>query len=509
MKNFILTSQGLSFSAFVDLVRNTSTENPKLQLSNDIIQKIQQGRDVINILLSSKKTIYGINTGFGDLVSKSISVADLSQLQYNLILSHAVGLGPLLSQEIVRGALLLLINSLSKGKSGIRLETINILIALFNENLIPIVPKYGSLGASGDLAPLAHIALVLLGLGNVKTPENTIITGLDALNRVHLNPQKLEAKEGLALINGTHFMTATLLLAVYDLQRYVNLADINVAMCLEALEGNANAFNETLLSLRPYRGGLESAKIIRTIINESKLIARTKTIQDGYSIRCSPQVHGIVRDTLSFVSNQLEIELNAVTDNPIILDKDNVYSGGLFHGEPISMSADFLGIAVAELGSIAERRINRLLDPNLNKGLPPFLINASGLNSGLMIVQYTIASIVSENRHLSLPNSIDNIPVSAQQEDFVSMGLHAALKVRTMVDNLVFILAGELLCLRQALAYKERDQLSPITQKIFNILSKIVNFIDTDREMHEELNTLTTYIKTTDLKELVLKSTNF
>ena len=396
MKNFVLTLQGLSFSAFIGLVRHTSRELPQLQLSDEVVQNIQQGRETINTILSSKKITYGINTGFGVLVSKNIPPNDLAQLQHNLILSHAVGLGPALPPEIVRGAMLLLINSLSKGKSGIRLETLNYLITLFNTNLIPVVPEYGSLGASGDLAPLAHVALVLLGQGSVRTPENTFISGLEALQRLHLNPLVLEAKEGLALINGTHFMTATLLLAVSDLQRFVTIADLNVAMCLEALEGNPNAFDERLLSLRPYPGQFESAKIVRTIIQASNIIAHTKTVQDCYSIRCVPQVHGAVRDTLSFVLNQLQIELNAVTDNPIILDKDTVFSGGLFHGEPISMSADFLGIAIAELGSIAERRINRLLDPTINKVLPAFLINASGLNSGLMIVQYTIASIVSK-----------------------------------------------------------------------------------------------------------------
>ncbi|MFW9930891.1 MAG: histidine ammonia-lyase, partial [Candidatus Thorarchaeota archaeon] len=471
INSFFLSKNGLSLNEFYKIVIKNGEYTLSFSLSKEVKDQVVQSRRTLESLISSNKVIYGVNTGFGNLVNHIIGINDQFLLQKNLIMSHSVGRGDSLPEDITRGALLLLINSLSKGKSGIRIETLLTLISLLNSQLKPIIPSLGSLGASGDLAPLAHLALILLGSGLVKTQQGDIISGNKALNLLKLSPLKLEAKEGLALINGTHFMTSSLLLAIRNSINAIIIADVNIALLVEVMAGNINAFNEKLLENRPFLGQLESSRIVCDLLIDSTNILESKVIQDAYSIRCSPQVHGAIRDTLYYILQQVKIELNSVTDNPIIIDNNNIYSGGLFHGEPISLLSDFLAIALTELASISERRINRLLDPSLNRNLPPFLIKSSGLNSGLMIVQYTVASIVSHMRHLASPNSIDNISVSANQEDHVSMGLHAALKAYECSKLILEILSGELFCLRQALGFRDNQRFSPKIKKIYKKLS--------------------------------------
>jgi histidine ammonia-lyase len=428
-------------------------------LSETAVNRINESRNVIESAIESGKTVYGVNTGFGDLASVSISNEDLNRLQVNLIRSHSVGLGLPFPDEVVRGMMLLRANSLAKGYSGVRLTVIETLLDMLNKHVTPIVPEKGSVGSSGDLAPLAHMVLVMIGEGTAKY-RGKVMDGKDAMKKASLQPLELQAKEGVALINGTQPMTSVGVLTIYDSMNLIRDSSIASAMSLEALRGTRRAFDSRIHNIRPHEGQSDVADAMRRILADSEINqshADCGKVQDAYSLRCIPQVLGASLDTLRYVRSIIEIEINSVTDNPLVfLEEGEVVSGGNFHGQPIALAMDFLGIALSEIGNISERRINRLVNSHLS-GLPPFLIDESGLESGLMIAQYTAAALVSENKVLAHPASVDSIPTSADQEDHVSMGTIASRKAREILENVQNVVAIEYLTAAQGI-----DLVSPL-----------------------------------------------
>ena len=441
-----------------DVVQVARFNEPCL-LAEDAIDRVQKNRQVVESVIKTGSTVYGVNTGFGDLASVSIGSDDLNRLQINIIRSHSAGIGSPLPYEVVRGMMLLRANSLAKGYSGVRLVVIETLLDMLNRHVTPIVPEKGSVGSSGDLAPLAHMVLVMIGEGEADY-RGKIIDGKSALKASGIKLLELEAKEGVALINGTQPMTSLGTLAVYDAMNLVRDATIASAMSLEALRGTRVAFDKRIHDIRPHEGQSDVANAMRLILADSEINqshANCGKVQDAYSLRCIPQVLGATLDTFRYVQSVIEIEINSVTDNPLVFSKEGeILSGGNFHGQPIALAMDFLGIALSELANIAERRINRLVNPHLS-GLPPFLIDESGLESGMMIAQYTAAALVSENKILSHPASVDSIPTSADQEDHVSMGTIAARKAREILENVKNVVAIEYMCASQGV-----DLLSPL-----------------------------------------------
>lgn len=457
-----------------------------VHLSNEAKERIVQASKIIQDILKQKRRVYGVTTGFGYLQNTAISPQDAEKLQYNLVVSHAAGVGPEFPQEVVRGMMLLQANKFARGHSGIRLKVVSLLIDFLNENVIPYIPSQGSLGASGDLAPLAHLALVLIGKGHAYY-KNTKMTGLEALEKAELSPVKLIAKEGIALLNGTQTMTSIAALAIIDAEYLVEIANLAASMSMEVHQANIDALNPLIHQARPHEGQIKVAQSILELLGGSQRTRQNVPYQDSYSLRCSPIVHGATLDTIKYVKNVVQIEMNSSTDNPLIFASDKILSGGNFHGQPIALAMDFLGIALAELGSISERRIERLLNPTLS-GLPAFLASNSGINSGFMIAQYTAASLVSENKQLAFPASIDSIPVSANQEDHVSMGTIAANQTRKIIQHLYHILAIELLCVSQAIDLSEiRNQISPPTRKAYETIRKVVPMMVTDRELAPDI----------------------
>jgi histidine ammonia-lyase len=407
---------------------------------------LERAHEVVRAgLADGGKAIYGINTGFGALAEVPIDGQDLRTLQRNLIVSHAVGVGASLSQEVVRGMMLLRANVLSLGYSGARPLVVETLIEMINAGVHPRIPSKGSVGACGDLAPLAHLALVLIGEGKAEY-QGDIVPGAEAMSRAGLKPVVLEAKEGLALINGTQGMLAIGGLALCRGKRLLENADLTGAMSLEALKGSVGPFHEMVVEARPHPGALASAKHLRSLLANSQIVeshADCKEVQDAYSLRCMPQVHGSARDILTFVEGVLSIELNSATDNPLILPDGRLQSGGNFHGQPVASALDAACIAMTDLSSISERRIAQMVDPTLSRGLPAFLALDSGLNSGLMMAQVTAAALVSESKALSMPKSVDTIPTSADREDHVSMGMTAARAFETIVEHAEYVLSIE------------------------------------------------------------------
>jgi histidine ammonia-lyase len=399
---------------------------------------------------------YGVNTGFGRFVSKSIPEEQSEELQLRLLRSHACGVGEPYAPEVVRAAMLLRANALAKGYSGARAETVRLLLACLERGVLPYVPSRGSVGASGDLAPLAHLALPLVGEGEAFV-EGRLLPGVDALAAVGLAPVRLAAKEGLSLINGTQFMTAMASLALVRARRLARAADLACAQSLEALQGSRTSFHPAIHAARPLAGQTVSAANIRALLEGSAIIESHRwcdKVQDAYSLRCAPQVHGASRDLLAYAEATVAVELNAATDNPLVLvAEDDIVSNGNFHGQPVAFALDCLAMAVAELASISERRLERLVNPSLSDGLPPFLTERGGLNSGFMIPQYVAASLVSENKALCHPASVDSIPTSAGQEDHVSMGNAAGLKALQVLANAERALAIELLAGAQAVEF--------------------------------------------------------
>jgi histidine ammonia-lyase len=432
--------------------------------------RMQESRRVIERLVASGELVYGVTTGFGDLSTTFIDPADSLRLQENLLMSHAVGVGPELPDDVVRAMLLLRANTLALGHSGCRPVVVDRILEFLGLGLHAVVPEQGSVGASGDLAPLAHLALPLIGRGEVRLDDRRL-PALVALREVGLEPLTLEPKEGLALLNGTQLMTGVGALLLADAERLVRTANVAAAMSVEALLGTDVAFASAYQLARPHPGQVEVARQLRWLLRDSGLMdshqSGTHKVQDPYSLRCVPQVHGAVADTLGHLGRVLDVEMNSATDNPLVFPEGGaadeaaaatgggrVISGGNFHGEPVALAIDFAKIALAELGSISERRTALLLDARLSGGLPAFLTAAGGLNSGMMLLQYTAAALVSENKVLAHPSSVDSIPTSANQEDHVSMGATAALHGRRVLANVEHVLAIELLCAAQALDFR-------------------------------------------------------
>lgn len=467
-----------------------------VHLAEDSLQKIRQSRKTVEDSLAHGKAIYGITTGFGKFKDVTIKAEDSARLQHNLILSHAAGVGPLLPAPIVRAALLLRANALAKGYSGVREELITLLIACLNKNIHPCIPEQGSLGASGDLAPLSHLSLVLIGEGSADC-AGEILPGRLALQKAGLSPLKLSAKEGLALTNGTQIMSAMGTLTLLQGERLAKQSDIIGAISLEALTGTDRAFAEVLHQVRPHPGQMQSAHNLRRLLAGSTIMESHRdcgAVQDAYSLRCMPQVHGASRAAFEHIRHILSIEVNSATDNPLIFENDIIF-GGNFHGQPLALALDYMGIAAAELANISERRTERLVNPFLSNGLPAFLTLNGGLNSGMMIAQYTAASLVSENKVLAHPASVDSIPTSANQEDHVSMGATAGRKAMRIMDNVKRALAIELLCACQALELRMRHcaattgpvQSSAAIMSAFQAVRQHIPFMEEDRELHLDI----------------------
>lgn len=473
----------------------------QINLSSEAVSKITECRNYLDKKVNESATpVYGINTGFGSLYSKNIQPQELGKLQQNLVMSHACGIGPEVPAEIVRIMLFLKVQSLAYGFSGVQLETIEQLIALYNHNALPVVYEMGSLGASGDLAPLAHLTLPLIGLGEADY-RGKRYTGANLLKELGLSPVDFKAKEGLALLNGTQFMSAYGVWATLHAQRLLTLANKIGALSLDGFDGRIEPFDELVHSIRPHRGQVNVAKEVKKKLEGSGIIAQPKKhVQDPYSFRCIPQVHGATADVIDFVVKTFLTEINSVTDNPNCFpDEDKIISAGNFHGQPLALAMDFLAIGLAELGSISERRTYQLISGS--RELPNYLVANPGINSGLMIPQYTAASLVSQNKQLSTPASVDSIVSSNGQEDHVSMGANAATKLYRIVNNLYAILAIELITAAQALEFRRPLKTSPILEEFIHTFRAAVPFIETDRLLHEDMVKAEKFLKEFNLNK--------
>jgi histidine ammonia-lyase len=467
--------------------------------------KVAEARRVVDAIAEGNTAVYGVNTGFGKLAEVRIDRADLERLQRNLILSHSAGVGPPLADTETRALMLLRANVLAKGHSGIRPETLELLLAALNAGVLPIVPERGSVGASGDLAPLAHLALLLIGEGEA-TFQGVRQDARAALGRAGLTPLTLQAKEGLALVNGTQAICAVGGLALLRAERLLELADVCGAMTVEGLLGSQRPFGEAIHALRPHPGQVASAAHLRRLlagsaINESHQ-EHCDRVQDAYSLRCMPQVHGAARDAVDFAHRVFEIEINAGTDNPLVFAKERgvkqIVSGGNFHGQPVSQAIDFAAIALTEICAISERRIEQLVNPQLS-GLPPFLAEHSGLNSGFMMAQVTAAALLSECRILSHPASVDSVPTSANREDHVSMGMTAALKARSIAEHARTLLAIELLVACQALDFRLPLRPAPPIARVWSRVRSEIPSLSEDREIHRDIRRMCELIDAGDI----------
>ena len=464
-------------------------------------KRVDAARQTVLDTLKKKEAVYGVNTGFGDLAKVRIAPDKLALLQERLILSHCAGVGQPLEPAAVRGMLLLRANTLARGHSGVRAEIIDALLSLLNANVLPVVPSRGSVGASGDLAPLAHLVLPLLGKGELQV-NGSLLPADEGLARAGIEAFTLEPKEGLALINGTQAMTALLANAVIAVRRLVRAADLIAALSVDALRGTDAAFDPRLHALRPYPGQQASAGNLFTLLKGSEIRESHRfgdvRVQDPYSLRCAPQVHGAARDVLTDVEYKLAIEMNAVTDNPLIFPEDGaIISGGNFHGQPIAVAADMLGMAVAELGTISERRIEKLTNTAFS-GLPPFLVKDAGLNSGFMIAQVTAAALASESKGLAHPASVDSIPTSADKEDHVSMGMGAALKLESIVSNTSTIFAIELLCAAQGIDLLRPMRTSAPLEALHAAVREDIEVWNEDREMARDISRAVEFLNRID-----------
>lgn len=485
MEKVIITGNTLTLEEIAEVCRNYC----KVELSQSAVDRILASRKIVDDFVENGDVVYGITTGFGKFSDVSISKDESRLLQKNLIITHAVGAGKPFDTEIVRGIILLRINNLAKGYSGARLETILTMIEMLNKKVHPVVPQKGSLGSSGDLAPLSHMVLPMIGLG-IAEYEGTVLTGEEAMKKAGIPVIELTSKEGLALINGTQVMTAVGSLTVYDALNLVKISDIAAALSFEAHHGIVDALDHKVHDVRPHKGQIDTARIMLDLLSESKMTTKQGDIrvQDAYSLRCTPQVHGASKDAINYVKEKVEIEINSVTDNPIIFPetKEGI-SGGNFHGQPMALSFDFLGIALAELADISERRLERLVNPALS-GLPAFLVEHGGINSGFMIVQYSAASLVSENKVLSHPASVDSIPSSANQEDHVSMGTIAARKSREIMENVRRVIAMEIMCACQGIDMRGNKGLGKGTKPVYEAVRKSVPVLTEDRPLYEDIN---------------------
>ncbi len=505
-----LTGNDLSFGQLYDVV----LQYAEVTLAGGARRQMEASRAVIEKLLSSGRAAYGINTGFGKLASVRISPGQVRQLQLNLVRSHASGVGAPLSERETRAMILLRANALAKGFSGVRPVIVETLCEMLNRRVHPVIPSQGSVGASGDLAPLAHLAQVAIGEGQAVLGGETL-SGGEALRRAKIAPLVLEAKEGLSLLNGTQGMLALLSLALRDAQALVDAADVAAALSLDALRGSPAAFDERIMQARPYAGAAQTSRNLARLnegsqIRESHRSAeKDARVQDAYSLRCTPQVHGAVRDALAQARAMVQVELNSATDNPLVFARagaageGDVVSGGNFHGQPLAMAADQLAVALATLGGISERRIDQMTNP-LTSLLPPFLSPDAGLNSGFMITQVTAAALASENKALATPYSVDSITTSGNQEDYVSMGMGGARRLRPMLDNLRNILAIELLCACQGI-----DLLAPLrtgteAQKAYQLVRQVSRKVEADRPLAADIDGVASLIEHGEFQKLLV-----
>lgn len=501
----ILIEHGhLTIEEVVKVARNFE----KIELTENAIAAVNKARDYVEEKLSKGEIIYGLTTGFGKFSDTFIPLEDTAALQRNLIISHSCGMGDPYPTEVVRGAMLLRINALARGNSGVRLSTLMTMVNMLNKNVHPVIPQKGSLGASGDLAPLSHIILVMLGEGEAEY-EGVRMSGKEAMEKAGIPTIELSAKEGLALINGTQIMTSMAALLCYDARNLAKTADIAVCMTGEALNAITKAYDPKVHEVRGHQGQMDAAANMLKILSDSQNAGKIQPgkVQDAYSLRCAPQVHGASRDAIEYVYAAVTREINAVTDNPLVFsDDDDVISAGNFHGQPMALAMDFLAIAMAEYANISERRTERLVNPQLSAGLPAFLTADGGLNSGFMIVQYSAASMVSESKVYCHPASVDSIPSSANQEDHVSMGTTAARKARMVLDNSQKVLAIELFCATQGIYFRGEDKLGTAGKAVYEHVRKSVQPVKEDRVMYTEMAKFDAMVKNNEIVDVVEKA---
>ncbi|MDP2687614.1 MAG: histidine ammonia-lyase [Aequorivita sp.] len=495
-----ISSEILDLALVKEIIDNHKT----LELSEEAQLNIKKSREyLVHKMKDNETPVYGINTGFGSLCNVKISSENLSKLQENLVMSHACGTGDLVPKPIIKLMLLLKIQSLSYGYSGVQIETVERLIDFYNNDILPVIYSQGSLGASGDLAPLAHLSLPLLGKGEVYYGGERIASE-KMLKKFDWEPIELQAKEGLALLNGTQFMSAYGVYCLLKSFKLSYLADLIGAVSVDAFDCNMSPFNALVHLVRPHRGQVKTAEQILEFLEESELgLSEKINVQDPYSFRCIPQVHGATKDTLYFIHKTFKTEINSVTDNPnIFVNEDLIISGGNFHGQPLALALDYLAIAMAELGSISERRTYQLVSGL--RGLPAFLVDNPGLNSGFMIPQYTAASIVSQNKQLATPASVDSIVSSNGQEDHVSMGANGATKCLRVIENIETILAIELMNASQALSFRSPKKSSPFVESFLKPYRSIVPFIENDRILADDIHASIAFLQTLDVDSEIL-----
>lgn len=497
-----LDGNSLTLEQVVDIARN----GKKVELTTESIAAIKASRETVEHLIGKGRIIYGINTGFGKFSDVAISSEELEQLQKNLIYSDACGIGKCFERDVTRAIMLLSVNKLAKGFSGIRIETVNVLVEMLNKGVHPQIREKGSVGASGDLCPLAHMVMVMMGEGEAEY-KGEIMEGEDAMKKAGITPICLKSKEGLALINGTCAMLGVAALAVNDAMNLLKTADISAALTFEALEGIKDAFDSRIHEARPHKGQLDVAENMLRLIEGSYLVTRQgeKRVQDAYTLRCIPQVHGGSRPAIDYVKGVIETEINSVTDNPLVFPGENegeVLSGGNFHGQPVAIAMDTLGIAIAELANISERRIERLVNPVLS-GLPAFLAPQGGLNCGFMVAQYAAAAVVSENKVLAHPASVDSIPTSANQEDHVSMGTIAARKAAVIIEHVTAVYSVELLCGAQAADFRGAGKLGAGTGEAMRKIREKVTFMETDRPIYKDMDRVGAMIRSGEIIDAV------
>jgi len=509
LKTVFIDGETLTIKDVVSVAR----EDAKVGISQRVKAKVKQSREFLEQLVKQKKTVYGVTTGFSAFGNVAISPKSLKELQSNLIRSHSAGVGKPADKEVVRAMMLLRLNTLAKGYSGVRLEILETLVQMLNQGVHPIVPEKGSVGASGDLAPLSHMGLVMMGEGEAEYRGKTM-SGKEALKKAGIKPVELDVKEGVALNNGPQFTTAMAVLAVHDAEKLITTAEAATALSLEALNGISDAFDERIHKARPHAGQIATARNIRSLTADSKIIMPSEKAttlrmhpQDTYSLRCVPQVLGTVRDVIAYAKNVIQVEINSATDNPLIFAEDNTcLSGGNFHAQPISAAMDFLAVGLTTLGNMSERRIARLIDENLSRGLPAFLIHRGtrkGIESGFMAMQITAAALASENKALAHPASVDSIPTSANFEDFVSMGPTAARKAIEILRNAEQIVAIELLCAAQGVEFRGAEKMGKGTQTVHSLIRSRVPTLKEDRPLFKDVKEVVALIQNGEIPNAV------
>ena len=483
-------------SLTLDQVVQIARHGTKVALTEEAKKAIQISRDIVEKNVAEHKVVYGLSTGFGKFVNVAIPDEDLDQLQYNLIVSDACGVGDPFKEDVTRAIMLLRANALAKGFSGIRLSTVETLLEMLNKGVHPVIPEKGSVGSSGDLCPLAHMVMPMIGEGEA-VYQGKVMSGKEAMEAAGIPIVRLKAKEGLALINGTCAMMGVATLAVYDAGNLIKTADIAAALTVDALEGIVDPYDPRIQMIRPHSGQIDVAANFRQLLAGSGLTVHQNEIrvQDAYTLRCLPQIHGASRMAYDYVRQVIETEINSVTDNPLIFpDNGDIFSGGNFHGQPVAIAMDTLGIAMAEYANVAERRIERMVNPQLS-GLPGFLTPVEGINDGFMVAQYAAAALVSENKVLAHPASVDSIPTSANQEDHVSMGTIASRKAATIISHVQSVLAVELICAAQAVDFKDPSKLAKGTRAAYDTVRSEVSFMENDRAIYLDMNKVADQIR--------------